>query len=87
MDRPDVFTKQNISCQQCGFKMDDRWIWIGTILAAGTIQINATTTFVMNHNIAMYEGRGRLIESDSLQDRAVLPSGEFEIRILPADLC
>ena len=41
------------------------WIWIGTILAAGKIQINAITTFVMNHNIAMYEGRGRLIESDS----------------------
>ena len=87
MDRPDVFTKQNISCQQCGYKVDDDWIWIGTILAAGKIQINAITTFVMNHNIAMYEGRGRLIESDSLQDLAVLPSGEFEIRILPADLC
>ena len=30
-----VFTEQNISCQQCGYKVDDDWIWIGTILAAG----------------------------------------------------
>lgn len=83
--RPDI-TTPTIECQQCAYLENDRWNWIGTILASGSIQIQISSIFKYIEDNAIYEGKGTFIGSSPLQDRKVIPSGEQKIIILPADI-